>query len=171
MPQSRSSYSVMENITESSRTESPQTCNFQTSTSTVIDLNVGGRYFSTQLSTLTKYPSSQLANIIHAPQNFSRDSEGRYFLDENPDVFEHILEFVRSNQLPPESKVVSTYRAAMYYQLDELVESLEQNSYIIMRLRLRSIIFPRYDEIRNVILDIIHNTLFRTDFSMQCFLL
>lgn len=154
----------MENIRAPSRPETPQARNFVTPTSTVIDLNVGGRHFSTELSTLTKYSSSHLADIMHARHNFPRDSEGRYFLDDNPDVFQHILEFLRSHQLPPESKAVSTYRAAMYYQLDELVGFLEQNSYAVMRLLLRTTIFPRYDAVRNIILDIIHNTLFRPDF-------
>lgn len=76
-----------------------------------IRLNVGGRNFDTSRSTLCKYPGP-LAKM------FAQDSElshaikknGRYFLDDDPDAFDHILFFLRYGELrnmsPEEANII-----------------------------------------------------------------
>ena len=62
-----------------------------------VKLNVGGHTFETQLSTVTKYPDSELAKIFGA-----RDVDGDvdmvrevYNIDCDPDCFKIILQWLR----------------------------------------------------------------------------
>jgi hypothetical protein len=49
--------------------------------SKIIDLNVGGKYYSTTLSTLQSAPGSMLASMFSGIYSKKQDSEGRYFID------------------------------------------------------------------------------------------
>ena len=67
----------------------------------MIPLNVGGYYFVTTRSTLTKNKDSMLAAMFSGRHELDTDSEGRYFIDRDGTYFIHILNFLRDrNQLP-----------------------------------------------------------------------
>ncbi|CCW64744.1 unnamed protein product [Phytomonas sp. EM1] len=75
----------------------------------IIKVNAGGRIFQTYLSTLLRFPETKFANFFlpaqieatgkaykhkHDEQNASSDE---IFLDVNPDVFDLVLNFLRTN--------------------------------------------------------------------------
>ena len=59
----------------------------------VVRLNVGGRLFTTTLTTLTSCPSSMLAAMFHpsSPLPPAAMVDGAHFIDANPAVFEVLL--------------------------------------------------------------------------------
>jgi len=75
------------------------------STSQVIELNVGGGAFTTTLSTLSLSPvlSSMFSGNHFSPGML--DSQGRYFIDRNGDAFHIILEFMRTGRIIRSSRV------------------------------------------------------------------
>eukprot|EP00494_Astrolonche_serrata_P025674 UN25935 len=94
-----------------------------------IRLNVGGRLFITNLETLRKDKESKLALL------FSGDSDrvlkidkDTYFLDEDPDVFKYILEFLRNGRLEPSFRNIPqfTLRAkSQFYKLTGFQKELD----------------------------------------------
>ena len=49
------------------------------------------------------------------------DENGRLFIERNPDLFQTIIEFCRSNQRPPEHKLTTALiHECMYFQCDPL---------------------------------------------------
>ena len=92
--------------------------------SSIINLNVGGRHVTTSLSTLKKEPHSHLAAMFSGHGPVSMDSEGRYFIDVDPDVFSHILNYLRVNLLPPADKALAVYKFAIQLGLTSLSEKL-----------------------------------------------
>ena len=67
----------------------------------VIAINIGGYYFETKLSTLTKDKDSMLAAMFSGRHELDTDSEGRYFIDRDGTYFKEILNYLRdSTQLP-----------------------------------------------------------------------
>ena len=65
----------------------------------IIALNVGGRVFSTTLTTLLSHPDSVLARMFSidgsAVMPAMTDSSGHYFIDRDPDAFAVILNYLR----------------------------------------------------------------------------
>lgn len=70
--------------------------------SPVVQLNVGGHFYTTSLSTLRKYPDSKLAEFFSGQAKPPTDGEGRFFIDRDGYQFRAILEFLRSDLLPKE---------------------------------------------------------------------
>ncbi|KAH7825254.1 putative BTB/POZ domain-containing protein KCTD8/12/16 [Monocercomonoides exilis] len=66
----------------------------------VVELNVGGKLFTTLKTTLMKQETSLLAQMISGKKQVVRDKDGRIFLDRNPEMFSMILEFLRTDSLP-----------------------------------------------------------------------
>jgi hypothetical protein len=65
--------------------------------SDIINLNVGGKIFQTTRSTICKYPSSRIAQLIQGEFKQTLDSEGNIFIDEDPRDFEYILRALRNS--------------------------------------------------------------------------
>jgi len=66
----------------------------------IVELNVGGRAFVTHRSTLLQAPL--LASMLGSPEAeaaLPHDSEGRVFLDLDPDAFRAVLKFLRELKL------------------------------------------------------------------------
>lgn len=61
----------------------------------VIKLNVGGRSFWTTRTTLTSVPGTMFEALLSGRHAVMRDSEGGIFLDRDPDIFEHVLTYLR----------------------------------------------------------------------------
>ena len=68
----------------------------------MICLNVGGKVFLTNLSTLQSCPSSSLARMFSpsSPHQLpATDSTGAFFLDSSPAMFGYVLDWCRYKQL------------------------------------------------------------------------
>jgi hypothetical protein len=61
----------------------------------VIDLNVGGQYFTTTRTTLCSVKGSMLEAMFSGRWQLPTDTKGRYFIDRNPKYFGRILDFLR----------------------------------------------------------------------------
>lgn len=62
-------------------------------------LDVGGTYFATTLTTLTKYKNSKLAKIFSGDFELEYDADGRFFIDRNGEHFKYILDSLRNDEL------------------------------------------------------------------------
>eukprot|EP01098_Paradermamoeba_levis_P015480 TRINITY_DN790_c0_g1_i2.p1 TRINITY_DN790_c0_g1~~TRINITY_DN790_c0_g1_i2.p1 ORF type:complete len:340 (+),score=80.11 TRINITY_DN790_c0_g1_i2:39-1022(+) len=70
----------------------------------ILDLNVGGKKLTTYKSVLCEQPGSLLEAMFSGRHPITKDSKGRYFIDVNGKVFEHILDFLRTGiYIPPDS--------------------------------------------------------------------
>ncbi|XP_063160561.1 BTB/POZ domain-containing protein KCTD14 [Candoia aspera] len=118
-------------------------------TSQIIDLNVGGEIFTTTLNTLTKYPSSKLAEMFAGVQAKPQtDLAGRYFIDRSGTYFKYILEYLRSEQVPSQN-VEEVYKEAIYYDIKPLIKHLEESPQIFGELVARKQFLarvPNYSE-------------------------
>jgi len=96
---------------------------------TWIKLNVGGKIFETQLSTLARYPNSNLARMFEADvMHNDPEPEEIYYLDADPRCFQHILSFLRYGifAIPPDMDKKLVMMAAKQLGLDELGKQLEK---------------------------------------------
>ncbi|XP_006882993.1 PREDICTED: BTB/POZ domain-containing protein KCTD14 [Elephantulus edwardii] len=92
--------------------------------SPVVELNVGGEFYTTTVSTLRKLPGSKLAEMFSSSAKACMDSEGRFFIDRPGTHFGPILDFLRSGQLPTQH-IPEVYREAQFYEIKPLVKLLE----------------------------------------------
>lgn len=65
----------------------------------VIDLNVGGVFYTTSLETLVSQGESQLAAIFTGKEPVVKDTKGRYFLDRDGVLFRYILDYLRDGTI------------------------------------------------------------------------
>ncbi|XP_028275160.1 BTB/POZ domain-containing protein KCTD14 [Parambassis ranga] len=93
--------------------------------SPIVQLNVGGRLFSTTLSTLRKHPDSKLAELFTGQPKLYTDARGGYFIDRDAAHFGAVLEFLRSEQLPADH-IQEVYKEAVYYNIKPLMKRLEE---------------------------------------------
>lgn len=104
----------------------------------IIELNVGGVFYTTTLSTLTREPDSLLGHIFtgNAKGTILKDSKGKYFLDRDGVLFRYILDYLRNMKLVlPENfhEKERLKQEADYYLLQSLIKSL--NSQILISPR------------------------------------
>ena len=69
------------------------------STPSVVELNVGGVFYTTALSTLTREGDSRLATLFRERQDLEKDAKGKYFLDRDGVLFRYVLDFLRNQAL------------------------------------------------------------------------
>lgn len=70
----------------------------------VVSLNVGGRRFEVTRDALCAQPSSMLARMFDPESRFGTptlDAQGRVFIDRCPEMFCHVLSFLRAGRLIP----------------------------------------------------------------------
>lgn len=76
------------------------TCILHANAIEVVELNVGGRHFTTTRSTLCKCSGSMLAAMFSGDtQPAQQDSLGRFLIDRNSDWFALILSYLREEPL------------------------------------------------------------------------
>lgn len=69
-------------------------------TDQVVELNVGGVYYTTTLTTLTKNrPDALLARMFDSSTSLVRDTKGRCFVDRDGVLFRYVLDFLRNGRL------------------------------------------------------------------------
>lgn len=88
--------------------------------SPIVQLNIGGHFFTTTLSTLRKHPGSKLEDLFSGQPKLRSDAEGRYFIDRDGTHFGAILEFLRTERLPTENvlQVDTQQHSSLLRQLD-----------------------------------------------------
>ncbi len=122
----------------------------------MINLNVGGYLFTTSLTTLLKYEDSMLAVMFSGRHDIVKDENGRYFIDRDGKYFRYILNFIRSNDLPPENEALHVLKEAEFFCLTRLLEKLETVAPKVISLRRREYfrqLIPDYETIKsNIIL-------------------
>lgn len=96
--------------------------------SPVVELNVGGVFYTTALSTLTREPDSLLGHLFSGKvPPPPRDAKGKYFLDRDGVLFRYILDFLRNQALvlPESFKERGRLRQeAMFFGLPRMVEAI-----------------------------------------------
>ncbi|CAF1465456.1 unnamed protein product [Rotaria magnacalcarata] len=117
----------------------------------VIDLNVGGLHYTTSLSTLRKYEDSMLAVMFSGRYNLVRDKTERIFIDRDGRSFGHILNYIRSNQMPSESIALDVLHEAEFFCISSLITKLENSSPCVISLRRRESfrrLIPDYEHMK-----------------------
>lgn len=94
----------------------------------MVELNVGGKYFTVSLKTLTKFPDSTLAAMFTGKQTTEKDKDGRYFICVDGQSFTHILNFLRHGTLPKPDEIADLYPVAKSLGLKELTKLCERSS-------------------------------------------
>jgi hypothetical protein len=84
-----------------------------------IDLNIGGQYFTTTLTTLTRYPDTMIGAMFSGRHDLKKNHKGAFFIDRDGMHFRQILNYLRS----PE-----TYKLNMEANLKEELKG-EANFY------------------------------------------
>lgn len=65
----------------------------------IIELNVGGRYFATYRNTLVAQENTLLEAMFSGRHPMKVDKKGRYFIDRNGDLFQIVLDYLRTGKL------------------------------------------------------------------------
>ena len=96
----------------------------------ICEINVGGVFYTTLLTTLTKEPDSLLGQMFtgQAKPAVMRDSKGRYFLDRDGVLFRYILDYLRNSKLVLPENFHEKERLkteAEYFQLSGMVQCVE----------------------------------------------
>lgn len=97
----------------------------------IVELNVGGVFYTSSLTTLTKETDSLLGQIFTGTSTtkLHKDNKGKYFLDRDGVLFRYILDYIRNNKLVlPENfhEKERLKQEAEYFQIPGLVKSLEK---------------------------------------------
>eukprot|EP01103_Thecamoeba_quadrilineata_P017168 TRINITY_DN5985_c0_g1_i1.p1 TRINITY_DN5985_c0_g1~~TRINITY_DN5985_c0_g1_i1.p1 ORF type:complete len:562 (+),score=108.68 TRINITY_DN5985_c0_g1_i1:88-1773(+) len=94
----------------------------------IIKLNVGGHYFTTTVSTLTRYRESMLGMMFGGRYGVKINTDGSCFIDRDGTQFRHILNYLRDGELVAPPADFNSRRElaqeAKYYLLDGLVYQL-----------------------------------------------
>ncbi|XP_037775768.1 BTB/POZ domain-containing protein KCTD12-like [Penaeus monodon] len=95
----------------------------------IVELNVGGVFYTTSLTTLQKDPESLLGQMFSGKSKTPvlRDSKGKFFVDRDGVLFRYILDYLRNQKLVlPEnfSERERLKNEAEFYALQDMVESL-----------------------------------------------
>ena len=61
----------------------------------------------------------------------TKDKDGRYFIDANPEVFSYILDFLRLEEFPPPDQALKIYSTSVFFGLTELTKRLRTCSPLI----------------------------------------
>ena len=101
------------------------------SSKTILELDVGGQLFKTNIQTLCKYPDSMLcAMFSHTDSGLipmPKTEKGHFFLDVNPIYFGVVLDWLRLGKVTLDNPglLKGTMALAEYFGLDELTEELK----------------------------------------------
>jgi len=90
-----------------------------------IKLNVGGTYFTTSVSSLTREPNSMLARLCTSYGFEPSADDGAYFLDRDPEMFKPIMFYLRMGKLEPKISKENILEEAKYFMMEKLVNIIE----------------------------------------------
>ncbi|XP_076657941.1 BTB/POZ domain-containing protein Ktl [Halictus rubicundus] len=98
----------------------------------VVELNVGGIFYTTTLTTLTRESNSHLAALFSGKVPVEKDAKGRYFLDRDGVLFRYVLDFLRNQALVlPEGfrEKERLKQEANFYGLPGLERAIQENKF------------------------------------------
>lgn len=93
----------------------------------IINLNVGGKFYSTSRSTLTRLPGTML-EAMFSRRHTMKEVDGRYFIDRDGKLFRYILSYLRDSceWIPPRKEELPELRKETeYYGIESLVKIVE----------------------------------------------
>lgn len=96
----------------------------------LVTLNVGGKIFTTRLSTIKQFPASRLVRMLDGRDQEFKMVGGQIFVDRDGVLFSFIIDFLRTRQLllPSDfSDHLRLQREALFYELDSLTDLLNQH--------------------------------------------
>ena len=113
----------------------------------IINLNVGGRFYTTSISTLTKYPDSMLGRMFEGDLPSAKDAQGNVVIDRDGELFRYVLTFLRSSKLilPENFKELALLKEeAEFYQIPELIAAVRTYPLMkdVLMLNVGGTIFP-----------------------------
>jgi len=95
--------------------------------SRMIRFNVGGKSYSTSLSTITKYPDNMLGAMFSGRFNVPQEDDGSYFIDRDGQYFGIILNYLRDGSVDLSRNplvLASIKREALFYGLTEFAKQI-----------------------------------------------
>ena len=95
-----------------------------------VNLNVGGRHFTTSVQTLTKDPDSMLAAMFSGRFELKPCEDGAFFIDRDGTHFRYILNYLRTGKLnlPKDKTIVKELlEEAEFYQIQGMINELVPN--------------------------------------------
>lgn len=96
----------------------------------IIELNVGGVFYTTSLTTICKDPNSHLHDMFTGKAKPPiRDSKGKFFLDRDGVLFRYVLDFLRNQKLVlPENfhEKDRLHSEAEYFRLQSMVDCIDK---------------------------------------------
>ena len=113
----------------------------------IINLNVGGKFYTTSISTLTKYPDSMLGRMFGGDLPSAKDAQGNVVIDRDGELFRYVLTFLRSSKLIlPENfnELALLKEEAEFYQIPELTAAVRTYPLMkdVLMLNVGGTIFP-----------------------------
>ncbi|KAJ8027101.1 BTB/POZ domain-containing protein KCTD6 [Holothuria leucospilota] len=118
-----------------------------------VRLDVGGNFYTTSLSTLTRYPNSMLYNMFTQDNiPLAQDKDGRYIIDRDGAVFRYILNFLRGGNLnlpPGFTEYDQLQEEVDFYQLDEMKELLRLWKQVVNVMRADSDRLSRFRSMKS----------------------
>ncbi|XP_037909569.1 BTB/POZ domain-containing protein KCTD3 isoform X2 [Hermetia illucens] len=91
----------------------------------IVNLNVGGKRFSTSRQTLTWIPDTFFTALLSGRISSLRDENGAIFIDRDPDYFAIILNYLRTKDIDISKCDVRALRhEAEYYSISPLIKRL-----------------------------------------------
>nr|XP_002731340.1 PREDICTED: potassium voltage-gated channel subfamily D member 1-like [Saccoglossus kowalevskii] len=93
----------------------------------LINLNVGGKIYTTSRSTLTRYPDSMLGAMFGGDFPTRSDSNGNIVIDRDGELFRYVLNFLRNGnlRLPDSFREVELLEdEADFYQIKHFIHAL-----------------------------------------------
>ena len=96
----------------------------------IVELNVGGVFYTTALTTLTRETDSHLAAIFSEKLTLAKDAKGKYFLDRDGVLFRYVLDFLRNEALVlPEGfrERERLRQEAKFYRLPGLEKAIQEH--------------------------------------------
>ncbi|KAG6989740.1 hypothetical protein G7Y79_00065g094510 [Physcia stellaris] len=97
---------------------------------TPLNLKVGERMFTTTRDTLSK--SGFFSALISGPWEGDLLMDGSYFVDADPDTFEHVLKYLRHGTFPlfTTTQKVTIIGKARYFQIPSLEKWIRDKAYL-----------------------------------------
>ncbi|XP_070574005.1 BTB/POZ domain-containing protein KCTD1-like [Ptychodera flava] len=121
----------------------------KTTVGDMVRLDVGGKMYTTSLTTLTRYPDSMLGAMFSGRVPVQTDDNGTYLIDRDGELFRYVLNFLRTSQLclPEEFMDYGLLICeADFYQLDALKEDVIQTLKYVKAERKRQLLETDIDE-------------------------
>lgn len=79
-----------------------------------------------------------LAAMFSGRHPVSKDQDGRYFIDADPDIFSHILTYLRLEQLPSAALALHVYKAAEHFSIKTLADQLLSYALVVREIYLET---------------------------------